>query len=95
MTFTIKIDNPDLEQKLTEFVKQQKQDLEEITIEALNNFIEIFYQKKKFNFTKKDPRKHSRIIKRDYNEKDVDKIALLHIKDSAKYIHNLRREKKV
>ena len=44
---------------------------------------------------KKDPKKHSRIIKRDYNEKDVDKIALLHIKDSAKYIHNLRRKKRV
>ena len=95
MIITIKIDNPNLEQKLREFVKQQKQDLEEITIEALNNFIDKFYQKKKFDFKKKDPRKHSRIIKRDYNEKDVDKVALLDIKDSAKYIHNLRREKRV
>jgi hypothetical protein len=47
MVITIKIDNPDLEQKLIEFVKQQKQDLEEITIEALKNFIDLFHQKKK------------------------------------------------
>jgi hypothetical protein len=43
MTITVKIDNPDLEERLIEFVKQQKQDLEEITIEALNNFIEMFH----------------------------------------------------
>ena len=30
MTITVKIDNPDLEKQLIEFVKQQKQDLEEI-----------------------------------------------------------------
>jgi len=95
MTITVKIDNPDLEQKLIEFVKQQKQDLEEVTIEALNNFVDMFHQKKKFNFKKKDPREHSRIIKRDYNENDVDDVALLHIEDSAKYVHDLRREKRV
>jgi len=95
MTITVKIDNPDLEQRLIEFVKQQKQDLEEVTIEALKSFIDLFHQKKKFNFEKKDPRKHSRIIKRDYNEKDVDEVALLHIEDSAKYVHDLRREKRV
>ena len=94
MTITVKIDNPDLEQKLIEFVKQQKQDLEEVTIEALKNFIDLFHQKKKFDFKKKDPREHSRIIKRDFDDKDVDKVALLHIKDSAKYIHDLRREKR-
>jgi len=94
MTITVKIDNPDLEQKLIEFVKQQKQDLEEVTIEALKNFIDLFHQKKKFDFKKKDPREHSRIIKRDFDDKDVDEVALLHIKDSAKYIHDLRREKR-
>jgi len=95
MVITIKIDNPDLEQKLIEFVKQQKQDLEEITIEALNNFIDVFHQKKKFDFKKKDPQKLSRIIQRDYNEENVDEVALLHIKDSAQYVHDLRREKRV
>jgi hypothetical protein len=93
MTITINIDNPDLEQRLIEIVKQQKQDLEEVTIEALNNFIDMFNQKKKFDFKKKDPTKCSRIINRKYNESDVQDVALLHIKDSAKYIHNLRREK--
>ncbi len=54
MTITVKIDNPDLEKQLIEFVKQQKQDLEEITIEALTNFINLFHNKKKLTFKKKD-----------------------------------------
>jgi len=27
------------------------------------------------------------MIKREYNLEDVDDVALLHIKDSAKYVH--------
>ena len=95
MTITVEIDNPDLEQRLIELVKQQKQDLEEVTIEALNNFIDLFHQKKKFDFPKKDHREHSRIIQRDYDKDNVDEVALSHIKDSAKYVHDLRREKRV
>ena len=94
MQVSLKIDNPNmLERQLLDFLKQQKQDFEEITLEALNNFIDSFHKKEKLVYKKKDPRKHSRIIKREYNPADVDEVALLHIKDSAKYVHDLRRER--
>ena len=96
MTFTIKIDNPDLEQEVKDFVKYQKKDLEEITIEALKNFIDLFHHKKKFKFNKKDPTKHSMTLEyKDDNEDLSDVKPYSHIEDSAKYIHNLRREKRV
>ena len=85
MTLTLKIENPDMEQKLKEFVKEHK----ELTLEALNSFINSF-QKDKYIYTKRDPKKYSRIVKREYDSDDVDDIALLHIKDSAKYVHDLR-----
>ena len=88
MTITLKIDNPDTEKQLKAFVQEQK----EVTIEALKNFFDSFGKKEKLNYTKKDPRKHSRIIKREYNPDEVDDVALLHIEDSAKYVHDLRRE---
>jgi len=89
MTITLKIDNPDIEEQLKQFVKEQK----EITLDALKIFIDSFHKKEKIVYKKKDPRKHSRIIKREYDSADVDEVALLHIEDSAKYVHNLRREK--
>ena len=90
MTITLKIDNSDIEEQLQQFIKEQK----EITVEALRSFLNSFQAKEKFNFKKRDPRKYSKIIKREYNPNDVDDVALLHIKDSAKYIHDSRREKR-
>jgi len=55
-------------------------------------YFDSFGKKEKLVYKKKDPREHSRIIKRDYDPNDVDDVALLHIKDSAKYVHDLRRE---
>ena len=88
MTITLKIDNPDTEEELKAFVHSQK----EVTIETLKNFFDSLGTKKKLKYKKKDPKKHSRIIKREYDPNEVDDVALLHIKDSAKYVHNLRRE---
>ena len=88
MTITLKIENSDIEEQLKAFIKEQK----EITIEALTKFLNSFQKKEKFTYKKKDPRKHSRIIKREYDPNDVDDVALLHIEDSAKYVHDLRRE---
>ena len=47
-----------------------------------------------FVFKKKDPRKHSRKIKYidEENEDLSDVKPYSHVEDSAKYIHNLRRE---
>ena len=93
MTITLKIDNIETEDKLKRFVKEQQ----EITLESLKCFLNSFQSKEKketFEFEKRDPRKYSKIIKREYNQEDVSDTALLHIKDSAKYVHNLRREKR-
>ena len=90
MTITLKIDNPDIEQQLKEFIKEQK----ELTLEAFNNFINSFQKQEKLIYKKRDPRKYSRIIKREYDSEDVDDVALLHIEDSAKYVHDLRRKKR-
>ena len=90
MTITLKIDNSDMEKKLKAFVKEQK----ELTLEAFNDFINSFHKEEKLIYKKRDPKKYSRIIKREYDSKDVDDVALLHIEDSAKYVHDLRREKR-
>ncbi|MCK5537913.1 MAG: hypothetical protein KAI79_13890 [Bacteroidales bacterium] len=88
---TLKIDNNEVEKKLTEFVKEQKKDIEEITIDALNSFFESFYRKK-FNYEKKNVYKHINEINKEYNSRDLDNIALQHIQDSAGYIHDMRRK---
>ena len=88
MTITLKLENSDIEEQLTAFIQEQK----EVTVEALTKFLNSFQKKEKLIYKKKDPRKHSRIIKREYNPDEVDDVALLHIEDSAKYVHDLRRE---
>jgi hypothetical protein len=45
MTITLKIDNPHLEEQLLLFLKEQKQGLEEVTIEALQFFMNAFKKK--------------------------------------------------
>ena len=45
MTITLKIDNPHLEEQLLLFLKEQKQSLEEVTIEALQFFMNAFKKK--------------------------------------------------
>ena len=44
MTITLKIDNPHLEEQLLLFLKEQKQGVEEVTVEALQFFINAFKQ---------------------------------------------------
>ncbi len=91
MTITLKIDNPDTEEKLQQFVKDQK----EITIEALRKFLDSFQPKKKFHFVKKDPREHcSKIEYFDDEDEDLSDVKpYAHIEDSGKYIHDLRRKR--
>ena len=94
MEVSFKIENPNqLEKQLFAFLKQQKQDLEEVTVDALNNFIKSFQKKEKFSYVKRDPRNHSR--KREYideeNEYLSDVKPYAHVEDSGQYIHDLRR----
>ncbi len=49
MAITLKIDNPDIEQQLLQFVKQQKEDLEEITVEILQFLLNAFQKKEELN----------------------------------------------
>jgi len=90
MTITLNIDNPDTEEQLRQFVKGKQ----EITLDALRNFLNSFQKEEDFHYQKRDPRKYSRVIKREFNPDDVDEVALEHITDSAKFIHDLRREKR-
>jgi len=73
----------------------QNKSIEEVKALFLNFLSkEVASPAPKFSYTKKDPKKHSRIIERGYNVEDVDEFALMHIEDSGKYIHDLRREKR-
>jgi len=89
MTVTFTIDNPEIEKRLMEFVQQHK----ELTLEAFNTFVASFQKAESPSFPKKDPRKHMRFVHREYNPDEVDERALTHIRDSAAYVHDLRREK--
>jgi hypothetical protein len=91
MTITLKIDNPDIEEQLKEFIKEQK----EITLEAFNNFINSFQKQEKLIYKKRDPRKHSSKI--EYIDEDNEDLSDVkpysHIEDSGQYIHDLRRKR--
>ncbi|SFV66555.1 hypothetical protein MNB_SV-12-1709 [hydrothermal vent metagenome] len=91
MTITLKIENSDIEEQLKAFIKEQK----EITIEALTKFLNSFQQKKRLHYKKKDPRKHIHTITYiDEDDEDLSDVKpYAHIEDSAKYIHDLRRQR--
>jgi hypothetical protein len=91
MTITLKIDNPNIEEQLKEFMKEQK----EITLEAFNNFVNSFQKEGKLIYRKRDPRKYSSKIeyKDEENEDLSDVKPYAHIEDSGQYIHDLRRKK--
>jgi hypothetical protein len=96
MTITLKIDNPDIEQQLMQFVKQQKQDLEEVVLEAIKKLI-YPSTKKKFNYVKRDPRKYSRKI--EYDDDSTDDLSDVkpysHVEDSGAYIRELRGKRNI
>jgi len=92
MTITLKIDNPNIEEQLREFIKEQK----EITLEALNHFINSFQKRESLVYKKRDPRKYSSKIEYidEENEDLRDVKPYAHVKDSAEYVHNLRRQRR-
>jgi len=89
----IKIENKEFETKFLEFVKTQKKTIEDVTLDALKKFMSSsLNQKTKLIYTKKDPLKHMHKITREYDDDLCDEVALTHIKDSAAFIHNMRRQ---
>jgi len=92
MTITLKIDNPDIEEQLKQFVKEQK----EVTLEALNNFINSFQKEEKLVYKKRDPKKYSQKIEYiDRENEDLSDVKPYgYVADSGEYVHNLRRQRK-
>ena len=86
---TIQINNPEIEKEIFDYLKNKSKKLEEITVEAFQEFL----KKDKLTYKKLDPLKHMKKIEYDYDEDLCDEVALTHIKDSAEYIHNLRRKR--
>ena len=89
---TLKIENQELENKFLEFAKNQKRAVEDVAIDAMKYFISM-QKEDKLVYTKKDPLKHLHKTTREYDENMCDDIALTHIKDSADYTHDPRRQK--
>lgn len=93
MEVSLKINNPnDFEQKLFIFLKEQKKELEELSVDVLENFINTLKKEDKLHYKKRDIRKHISVITSDDDEPRDESIELYsHVEDSAKYIHDLRR----
>ena len=96
MSMILKIDNPEIEKRLEHFVRQQKQDIEAVTLEALKKFLNAFQSSQTLHYEKKDPAMHSHsYIPTDVDDADenlADVRPYSHIQDSAKYVHDLRRQ---
>ena len=90
---TIKINNPEIEHKFKEYAKEQKQTVEDIANEAMKFFLES-KKNKKLKVKKLNPKEH--IVSLEYKDdnEDLSDVKLYeNIKDSAQYIHNLRRKR--
>ena len=91
----IKIDNPEIESRFKEYAKQQKRAIEDVVNEAIKLFLDTKHKKNdKIVYTKKDPMQYIHKIEYEYDDELCDDVALTHIEDSAKYIHDLRRKKR-
>ena len=89
----IKIDNPDIEKKFFEYAKLKKKKIEEVVTEAMREFLDKQKKDEEIVYIKKDPMKHMRKLSYKYDENLDDVKPYSHVKDSAKYIHDLRRKK--
>ena len=87
---TLKIDNQETEKELLAFVKAQKKSIDEVTIEAIQQFM-LSFKGSGITYTKKNVDNHKHVIQKNYDVDNTDNITLDHIHDSAEYIHNLRR----
>ncbi|MEA3353796.1 MAG: hypothetical protein U9Q33_08285 [Campylobacterota bacterium] len=87
----IKIDNPEIENRFKQYAAQNKKAMEDLLSDALKMFLDMKKQDNELIYTKKDPMKHLHKIEYDYEDDLCDEVALTHIKDSAKYTHDLRR----
>ena len=91
----IKIENKEFESKFLEFAKSQKKAVEDIALDAMKYFMNL-KDNDTLVYTKRDPMKYIHKIEYEYddNEDLSDVKPYSHIEDSAKYVHDLRREKR-
>lgn len=90
----IKIDNPEIENQFSKYLKDKKQNVEDIVAEAIKYFIESKEKEDKLIYTKKNPINHLHKIEYKDDDENLDDVApYSHVEESALYIHNLRREK--
>jgi len=91
----IKIDNPEIESAFKKYAKQQRKALEDVVSEAIKLFLDMHKKDDKLIYIKQDSMQH--IVKSNYKDDgecldDVKPYA--YVKDSAQYVHDLRRERK-
>lgn len=90
----IKIDNPEIESRFKEYAKQQKKAIEDVVSEAMKLFLDTHKKDDEIVYTKKDPMQHIRKIEYEDDGEDLSDVKPYnHIEDSAKYTHDLRRER--
>lgn len=89
----LNLDNKELETSLHNFAKKHKKALDQVVIDAIKQFIGLD-EDKEIRYVKKDITKHRHIIQKEFDDNMCDESALEHITDSARYIHNLRRQSK-
>ena len=87
----LKIENAEIERKLTEIAESQKKNIEDVAIKAISSFLNSI-QKQKFIYNKKNVTEHMHVIHKEYDVDNVDGVALQHIQNSKEYIHLKRRE---
>ena len=88
----IKIDNPDMENQFKHYAMEHKKTIEDVISDAMKLFLSMQKKDDKLVYTKKDPMQYIHKIEYEYDDDLCDDVALTHIKDSAKYIHDLRRK---
>lgn len=87
----LQIDNPEIENIFVEQFKSNKNEF----IDFIAKNLEQFKTKKNLQYTKKNPVEHIQTISyTDDNENLNDVKPYSHIKNSAQYIHDLRRKEK-
>ncbi|MEA1892107.1 MAG: hypothetical protein U9N33_05275 [Campylobacterota bacterium] len=88
----IKIDNPEIENRIKQYAIQNKKAIEELTSDALKIFLDMKKKDDEITYTKKDPMKHLHKKEYAYDDEDLSEVELYsYIDDVAEYVHNLRR----
>jgi len=90
---SVTINNPEIENKFKQYARVYNKSINDLTLEALNFFLSFLENNKNLKFKKKNPLENIEQFENKIEEDLSDVKLYTHIKDSAEYIHNLRRVK--